>query len=205
VLRRLWTGEPVTWQGRRFRLEAAQLHLGEVRHIPVFLAVRGDRLLRVAGELADGVVLMAKSDLGDALTRVEEGRVGAVRPFTRVYLDRLAYTPEMIEEARALYAYALLDSPERLLRNLGLTDGEIGAIRTAVAEGGPAAATAHVTPEMVSAYQIAGTPEECRTALVELVERHRLDMFMMNVITPGLDDNVRLLAEVRDIITGGPR
>jgi 5,10-methylenetetrahydromethanopterin reductase len=200
IMRRLWSGEPVTWKGERFRLDQAQLHINGVFSIPIFMAVRGPRLLRLAGEMADGVVLMAKSDLGDALATVVEGRGGRTGEFTRVYLDRLAYTPAMLEEAKSLYSFALIDSPDRLLRNLGLDEGEIEAIRQAVADGGPAAANALVTPDMVRAFQIAGTPGECRQALSELVALHDLDLFMMNVISPGLDTNTRLLEDVREIL-----
>ncbi len=200
IMRMLWSGEPVTWEGKRFRLRNAQLYDGPVS-IPIFMAVRGPKLLRTAGEMADGVVLMAKSDLGDALETVAEGRKQSDRPFTRVYLDRLAYTPQMLEEARVLYSYSVMDAPDRMLRNLGLTEAEIVAIREAVATGGPQAAERMITPEMISAFQIAGTPEECRQSLAGLVARHRVDMFMMNVISSGLEDNMRLLAEVRDIVT----
>jgi 5,10-methylenetetrahydromethanopterin reductase len=200
ILRRLWSGEPVTWKGERFRLDRAQLHINGGFSIPIFMAVRGPRLLRVAGQMADGVVLIAKFDLGDALATVVEGRGDRTGEFTRAYLDRLTFTPAMLEEAKSLYSYALLDSPERLLHNLGLDEGEIDALKQAVADGGPAAATALVTPDMVRAYQIAGTPEECRQALSELVALHELDLFMMNIISSGLDTNTRLLEDVREII-----
>jgi 5,10-methylenetetrahydromethanopterin reductase len=200
VMRRLWAGQPVTWAGSRFRLDDAQLHVDGRVDIPIFMAVRGPRLLRVAGEIADGVVLMAKSDLGDALATVEQGRAGRPSGFTRVYLDRLAFTPAMLDEARGLYSYALMDSPDRMLRNLGLSGPEIGAIRRAVADGGPASAAGLVTADMVRAYQIVGTPEECRRALADLVAEHHLDAFMMNIISPGIDDNTRLLEEVRQIV-----
>jgi len=150
--------------------------------------------------MADGVVLIAKFDLGDALATVVEGRGDRTGEFTRAYLDRLTFTPAMLEEAKSLYSYALLDSPERLLHNLGLDEGAIDALKQAVADGGPAAATALVTPDMVRAYQIAGTPEECRQALSELVALHELDLFMMNIISSGLDTNTRLLEDVREII-----
>ena len=202
VLRRLWSGEPITWQGRRFALREARLHVDGPIDIPILMAVRGPRLLRAAGEVADGVVLMAKSDLGDALAEVNAGRAGRAGGFARVYLDRLAYTPEMLDEARHLYSYAGMDAPDRMLRNLGLDDAEIAAIREAAAAGGPAAAADLVTEEMVGAFQIAGTPEQCRTALAELVSRHHLDMFMMNVISPGVERNTRLLKEVRSIVEG---
>ncbi|MDH5521169.1 MAG: LLM class flavin-dependent oxidoreductase, partial [Acidimicrobiia bacterium] len=197
ILRLLWGGEQVSWQGRSFVLDSAQLHV-PAGDIPIFVAARGERLLEAAGRLADGIVLMAKADLADALAVVDEA--AGDRPFTRVYLDRLAFTDSMLEEAKTLYTYAVLDSPDRMLANLGLDDLAIKRLRNAVAAGGPSAAVPLITDDMVAAYQISGPPERCRSELEALMESHHMDMFMMNVISPGFDANVEMLTEVRSIV-----
>ncbi len=206
ALRLLWRGEPVTWQGRRLSLEGAQLTTG-THSIPVWVAARGERMLALAGARADGLVLMVKSDLSDAFGLAEQARQEAhgnkaSPPLTRVYLDRLAYKPEMIEEAKHLYGYAIMDSPPRILRNLGLSDAEIAGLKQAFAEGGPAAVGRLVTDKLVSEYQIAGTPAECGSQLEHLIGAHRLDAFLVNIISPGLDANRDLLTAVVAIATG---
>ena len=197
ILRSLWRGEPVAWEGRRFRLDGAQLSHGP-QSIPIWVAARGERILELAGRTADGLVLMAKADLGDAIAVA--GRAG--RGFTRIYLDRLAFTPEMIEEARGLYGYALLDSPPRVLRNLGIDAATIERMRAAVEQGGVEAMAPLVTDEMVAAYQIAGSREQCRSQLEEMIGRHALDGFFINIIAPGLEANRRLLSDVAKIVRG---
>ncbi len=207
ALRLLWRGEPVTWQGRRLSLEGAQLTTG-THSIPIWVAARGERMLELAGTHADGLMLMVKSDLGDAFgiaeqarqaagTQAGDGRGGA--PLMRAYLDRLAYRPEMIEEAKHLYGYAIMDSPPRILRNLGLDDDEIAGLKHAFAQGGPEAVGQLVTDELVASYQIAGTPAECRDQLEHLIGAHRLDAFFVNIISPGLPANRDLLNEVKAI------
>ena len=202
ALRLLWQGEPVTWQGRRLSLEGAQLTTG-THSIPIWIAARGERMLAVAGTHADGLVLMVKSDLGDAFDLAEQARAstGAL-PLTRVYLDRLAYKPEMIEEAKHLYGYAIMDSPPRILKNLGLDDAEIAGLKQAFTEGGPEAVGQLVTDELVASYQIAGTPAECRSQLEHLIGAHRLDAFFVNIISPGPAANRELLTKVVAIATG---
>ncbi|NIR37285.1 MAG: LLM class flavin-dependent oxidoreductase [Actinobacteria bacterium] len=197
IFRALWTGEPVSFEGTRFRLDGAQLSLG-AHDIPIWVAARGERILDLAGRKADGVVLMVKSDIGQALEVVD----GPGRDVTRVYLDRLAFTAEMLEEAKGLYGYAILDSPPRMLRSLGIDDDAIASMRAAFAEGGPAAVAPLVTDEMVGAYQIVGTVEECRVQLAEMIRNHRLDAFCLNIIAPGLEANRRLMAEVAEIVRG---
>ncbi|GIV70782.1 MAG: hypothetical protein KatS3mg048_3644 [Caldilinea sp.] len=72
ILRALWSGEEVTWQGKRYALQRARLHSQRRHAIPLWLAVRGEKMLELAGQEADGVVLVAKSDVGPALAIVEQ-------------------------------------------------------------------------------------------------------------------------------------
>ena len=201
ALRLLWRGEPVTWQGKRLSLEGAQLTTG-THSIPIWVAARGERMLTLAGACADGLVLMVKSDLGDAFGLAEQARVADGAPLTRVYLDRLAYKPEMIEEAKHLYGYAIMDSPPRVLKNLGLNEAEIAGLKQAFTDGGPEAVGQLVTDELVASYQIAGTRAECRSQLEHLIGVHRLDAFFVNIISPGPDANRELLSQVLAIAAG---
>ena len=91
----------------------------------------------------------------------------------------------MIEEAKHLYGYAIMDSPPRILKNLGLNDAEIASLKQAFAQGGPEAVGQLVTDDLVSEYQIAGTPEQCRRQLQHLIGAHDLDAFFVNIISPG--------------------
>ncbi len=194
ILRRLWSGELVTWQGRHFQLEDARLSTGP-HEIPIWVAARGEQLLDLGGRKADGVVVMAKADVGDVLAMAGSGR----EDFSRLYLDRFAFTPEMIEEAREHYAYAIMDSPPRLLHNLGVDDAAIERMHNALSRGGPTAVGPFVTDEMIAAYQIAGTPDECGRQLRALIGQHRLDGFFINIISAGLEANTNLLRQVASI------
>ncbi len=203
MMRLLWSGEPVSWEGNVFGLNNAQLTAGCRRDIPIWIAARGPRLLELAGEVADGVVLMARGDLGDALEIVGRGERADTDDFARVYLDRLAYTPEMIAEAKTLYSYALMDSPDRLLKNIGLDQAQVDRLTDAIRDGGPSAVTGLVTDEMVAGYQVVGDRDECRRTLVGLVDTHGLDAFIINIISPGLEANQGLLADVVSMTTRG--
>jgi len=203
TLRMLWSGESVTWQGRKLCLQDAQLTMG-AHAIPIWIAARGEKMLGLAGTEADGLVLMVKSDLEDAISIAEDARVSktaheGAAPMTRVYLDRLAYRPEMIEEAKHLYGYAIMDSPPRILKNLGLNEDEIAQLKQAFAQGGPEAVGQLVTDELIAEYQIAGTPDQCRDQLRHMISAHQLDAFFVNIISPGLTANSKMLTEVAAI------
>jgi 5,10-methylenetetrahydromethanopterin reductase len=199
ILHRLWSGDNVSYDGQRYRLASAQTTLGPQK-IPIWLSVRGPKLLELSGRQAEGVVLMAKSDLGPAIKIMEQGRAESGNRPKRIYLDRIAYTPEILAEAGKLYTYAVMDSPARMLRGMGLTDVQIENIQTAVRSGGPAAAAEFITPEMIKNYQIAGTPEECSATLQALIIEHQLDIFLLNIISSGLEANTRLMQKVAEIV-----
>jgi 5,10-methylenetetrahydromethanopterin reductase len=200
VLRRLWTGEPVTWAGDHVRLDGAQLGMGR-QEIPLWIAARGPRLLRLAGRAADGVILEVKADLPAALALVEAGAADSGRRPDRVYLDRLAYRPEQhAGHVSEVFVHVLIDSPTRQLRALGLGDDEIDAFRTAYRTDGPAAAATHITPELVRRHQIVGSPAECADTIRDLVTRLDLDVFMFYVKSPGLEDNVQMMRDIHAIV-----
>lgn len=197
MLRLLWSGEPVSWQGKSHKLVGAQLSSGP-QEIDIWVAARGDRMLALAGECGDGVVVMAKTDLAAALEKASAGGSGM-----RMYQDRLAYTPEMIAEAKELYAYALMDAPQRMLDNLGISNEVVDQVKLAMAQGGPPAVAALVTNEMVAAFQIVGDRDQCRSDLHGLVIKHDIDVFMINVTTTGLEANRRLLEDVASFTKEG--
>jgi hypothetical protein len=49
---------------------------------------------------------------------------------------------------------------------------------------------------MVAAFQIAGSPDQCREDLASLISTHDFDVFVINVISPGIDTNRQLLEDV---------
>jgi Coenzyme F420-dependent N5,N10-methylene tetrahydromethanopterin reductase and related flavin-dependent oxidoreductases len=61
VMRALWRGEPVDFNGEFYRLSQAELRIKPVREngIPIYVAATAPRALRVAGECGDGWVTNA--------------------------------------------------------------------------------------------------------------------------------------------------
>jgi alkanesulfonate monooxygenase SsuD/methylene tetrahydromethanopterin reductase-like flavin-dependent oxidoreductase (luciferase family) len=58
AVRALLSGEPVEYQGRTLLVREAQLGVAPTPpRVPIFLGAAGPRMLRLAGEIADGVVL----------------------------------------------------------------------------------------------------------------------------------------------------
>jgi 5,10-methylenetetrahydromethanopterin reductase len=82
VSRQLIAGESVTFQNDRFTLRDARVRHDGGRGMPVYVACSGPRMLALAGELADGVIMLcgATPDTIElALSNVREGAAAATR------------------------------------------------------------------------------------------------------------------------------
>jgi 5,10-methylenetetrahydromethanopterin reductase len=201
VLRALWSGETVDWDGEKHCLRGAQL--GSGRHdIPIWITSRGPLLLTLAGRSADGVLLTVKPDLASALSIVDEAssEAGDRHP-ERIYLGRIAYTPEMVDEQRRTIGYVLMDSPERVLRSLGFDDAARQAVAQAALDQDPVGLTGLITGDLLHEYQINGTPEECSMGVASLVEEHGLDTVLVDVLSHDLDENLELLHATYKILS----
>lgn len=86
VLKPLLRGEAVSFQGEFFRVQA-QLQVPGVSDVPVLVAALGPRMLRVAGELADGTVTWmtgVKTLAGHTVPTIRAAAQAAGRPEPRV-------------------------------------------------------------------------------------------------------------------------
>ncbi|MDP9166515.1 MAG: LLM class flavin-dependent oxidoreductase [Actinomycetota bacterium] len=86
ALRALLSGAEVTVDGRYVRLSDVRLEFAPARPLPVLIGGTGPKTLRLAGELADGVLVdssYSTETVGDALRHVADGRSAAAeaRPF----------------------------------------------------------------------------------------------------------------------------
>ena len=202
VLKRLWSGDEVSWRGQTCSLDRARLGMGP-QSIPIWIAGRGPRLLELAGQQADGVILTVKPDLGAALSLVEEAAAMAGRPEpSRFYLGRICYTPELLEGQRRTLSFVLMDSPPRVLQSLGLTSDEIAVIEHAAGANHPELVDDLVTDALLQRYQVAGTAEECRAEVEELAREHSLSGVLIDALSEDLDENLAVLADSLPLIHG---
>ena len=202
VLKGLWSGREVSWRGETCSLDRAQLGMGP-QSIAIWIASRGPRLLKLAGEQADGVVLTVKPDLGAALSLVKAAAAAAGRPEpSRYYLGRICYTPELLEGQRRTLSFVLMDSPRRVLESLGLAPDEIAVVEHAAASNQPGLVDGLVTGDLLRRYQVSGTAEECRVEVERLSRSHGLSGVLIDALSSDLGENLAVLADSLPIIAG---
>jgi alkanesulfonate monooxygenase SsuD/methylene tetrahydromethanopterin reductase-like flavin-dependent oxidoreductase (luciferase family) len=113
ALRALLAGKAVDYARGPVRLEAARLAGGDGPRVPIYLAAIGPRMLRLAGELADGVVLAYCTPESIAWSReqIADGarRAGREPSAIRVTESIPVVVDRDVERARRTLAHSMLD------------------------------------------------------------------------------------------------
>jgi len=164
------TGESVTFKGdfyecSRFRLG---VRLGEKRP-NVVVGALNPAMLRMAGEVADGVLLnyLPASHVPWSVERIREG--GDAKVYAYVHVG-VCEREDGIEAARRdLWSYAVVDSYARNFERAGFGD-ELAAIRERHAAGDREGAIAAVSDEFVDAIDIMGDEKHVRAAVQAYVD-----------------------------------
>ena len=181
--RALWSGQVVDHDGVTGGFRRARLGYGRP-DIPIWLAGRGPRVTRLAGELADGFIMsfVHKELIGEHAAAIHGTADEHGRPRPRLcYMTILATTDRAREGARAALTFRLVDSPDHVKARIGLDARTEASIRQALSAGGPAAAARFVSDDWVDSFVIGGTVGECRAELAALVAANGIDEFQVSV------------------------
>jgi 5,10-methylenetetrahydromethanopterin reductase len=103
AIRALWSGDEVTVEDAAFSLRDAHLRFDARADIPVYISGSGPKTLELAGEVADGVILLVglfPEALAWALEHVDRGASKAGRP--RPHIAVFAYGAIDEDETKAL-------------------------------------------------------------------------------------------------------
>jgi 5,10-methylenetetrahydromethanopterin reductase len=178
LVRRLLGGETVNHDGH-FRLVQAHLHYRQRDHLPIYIACSGPRMLRLAGELADGVIVQCGVFPGAvewALQHLGEGAARAGRSLADLEVWVMACGAISDDQewahnnSRTMAAWFAQTAPHTC-QVAGLDRALVERIQE-VYSGGEfhhaQAAAALVPPEMVELFTIGGTPAQARARLEQL-------------------------------------
>ena len=169
VARLLLSGEPVNFAGHRYRIKG-RLAMGSHR-LPLWLAGSGPRMLELAGEKADGVVVSAGASpafIAWCLQRVRRGeeRAGrAVKKAALVICSVDADAHRAHDAVRRRLAYVLRGAHHA--RNLQLAGTRLDqvALAEAFAQENWPRVDALISDDVVVGHGASGTPAEARARL----------------------------------------
>ena len=163
LLRECLSGESVTfegdfWQVKRFRLA---VRLGE-RRPKIVMAALNSQMLKLAGEVADGVLLnyLPSTHVADSVAQVRRG--GDAKIFAYVHAAVAELNERTATSARKdLFNYAMADGYARMFRSAGFAE-EVDELRARQAERDRDGALAAISERMIQAIDFIGSADEAR-------------------------------------------
>jgi len=169
MFRKLTNGEKVAFQGEVFKAAGAKFNFKTANRIPVYVGAQGPKMLEMAGKIGDGVLINAShpSDIQFAVQMANEGMKQAGKSPADV--DITAYTSFSVNEdpkkavkaATPVVAFIVAGSPAAVLEKHKIDIAKADELRGALKVGDFPKALAAVTPEMLDAFSICGTPDTC--------------------------------------------
>ena len=205
VSQAIWRGERVDHDGT-FQATDAGLNY-EAGEVPVYVGAQGPHMIRMAAKHADGVLVNAShpDDFVWADERVAEGIAG--RPDDRGPFDFAAFASVSIdadadearEAARPPVAFIAAGAAPPVLDRHGIDADLAGRIGDAISAGEFSQAFGMVTPAMIDAFCVAGTPDTAADR-IEAILRYADGFVAGSPLGPNRADSIELLGGVlRDL------
>jgi len=203
---KLWAGERVDHEGTFDASEAGlNYEPPQGASIPVHVGGEGPHMCRMAAKHADGLLYNGSHprDLAWARDQVDDGL--ADRPDHRGEFDLIAYAAVSVAEeeaaareaARPPVAFIAGGAAPPVLDRHGIDAAAAAAIGEHVSAGEFSAAFERVTPAMIDAFCMAGTPETVRERAESLAE-HADGLVVGSPLGPDLEAAIDLAAEAVD-------
>ena len=222
VIRELLVGRVVNYQGKIYRLPSkiAKLEFPPEGTVPILIGTRSPKIAKLAGEIADIIVIGARYVSEQQLTNyirwISEGAARAKRDIDDIEVaPRLticaSHDGDLAKQSVKLYAahyLALLRPPD-----LPIDDRKLRIIVDAVkrARGWyfspnieyPKEIDKLVDEETVNKFAVAGTPEECIAKIKNITARFRFKSLSLNIaavkrqrIYDGMAETMSCLEEI---------
>jgi 5,10-methylenetetrahydromethanopterin reductase len=176
ALRALWAGAPVSHEGEFHKLRGAKMAFDRGRQYPVYVASTGPQMLKLAGEISDGVLLSAGLTLASTRRCLEFADAGAkAKNRDPASFRKCSFINFNVSQDGATARAALLRKLAFLFRSRGHADN-IKSSNLDIDHLGIIAAHARhdfdeavklLPIEAANVFAVAGTPTECRARLEE--------------------------------------
>ena len=156
VVRACLSGESVDFDGEFHRVRKFRLGVRLGEHKPkIVIAALGPRMLRLVGEIADGVLLnyLPASHVAASVAHVHAG--GDATVFAYVHAGVTNRTDSLLAARRDLFSYATVDSYARMFGDAGFGD-EVAELRERFAAGDRDGAVEAISDRMVDAIDFVG-------------------------------------------------
>ena len=190
ALRQMLSGQKISYEGKTLSVSKFRLGSPAVGEVPIYLGALNQKMLRLAGELCDGVVLnmVPENALKQVLTEVRAGAEAAGRDPAAIEVVSRLHVVMMDDEAAArglvrnvFGAYAATPGYNRFFRWIGFEE-EGKRITECYANKDRAGVAAAVTDDLCDAMAIVGNADQVR-ARVRAYAEQGIDVCVINPIS----------------------
>jgi probable F420-dependent oxidoreductase len=212
VMGELLAGGEVHHDGRFYQLSGSQLSVRMPDHRPeLVLAALNPGMLRLAGELGDGVLLnyLPANHVADCVARVRDGEADSGRPagscriYAYVHIGVAERNEDTVERARRdIFSYAVTDGYGNMMRRAGFDD-EITELRDAHGRRDRKGAVAAISDRLVDAIDFVGSAEDARAYLATYIDAGVEEAVIMPL--PWGPDRVQVIDDTITAVADLPR
>jgi len=203
ALRSYFAGDKVSLDGKMVQVSGAKLAFA-TGNVPIYLGAQGPKMLELAGEVADGVLINAShpKDFEVAIKQITVGAKKAGRDMKEI--DVAAYTCFSIDKdaekaksaAQIVVAFIVAGSPDAVLNRHGIDVSAKNDLGAAIAKGDFGALMGGmVTSDMMDSFSIYGTPTDCTTKINELLDIGVTQIVAGSPIGPNKEKAIKLIGK----------
>ena len=163
TLRGIWKDRnPVTSKELRLKNYKTSFAPADIR---IFMGARGPKLLSLAAEIADGLILSGpKEYVSESIKHVQERRAAAGLAETDfsfvLWVPTIMLSDDRdLELAKRVVAIVASDTPNKVLATVDVSLDEINTIRSILRRGGTKEAARNVSEELIDKFCISGDAE----------------------------------------------
>ena len=178
ILRQYLNGEAVNFRGKMFQVNGAKMGFAPSKPIEMYITAVRPRMLRLGGEIGEGVLLSGGCSPGYIARCVAEIRAGAEKSGKSLnQVDVAGFVTAAVSEDRKeaveanklflAYIFRNVHHAENIRLGGGTVDQE--GLAATVAKRDWEAAKKYISDEVVHAHSVAGTPADCRKQLEAFV------------------------------------
>ena len=170
LLRECFSGESVTFEGDYFSTKRFRLGLRLEEEKPkIIMAALNPQMLKLAGEIADGVLLnyLPASHVNYSVNKVREG--GNAKIFAYVHASVSEFDRAQASARKDLFNYAMADGYAKMFKEAGFGD-EVAELREKQKRKDREGALAAISERMIQAIDFIGTKSEVRNFINSYIE-----------------------------------
>lgn len=198
--RKILDGENVNFQGQFFNTKNAKLQFDPQTRTPILMAGRGNKMLELAGSLADFILLsgIAKFDLKRSHDMIKKGSQKLSKNPKIFYDVNVVFNDQLKQDIRSDYTFMIIDSPNHIKNHLGLTEEYINTIKEIMLSDGLQAASEYITDELLSEFIILGNEKFCAEEIARIMMENNFDVFTVPI--PPVENPIEYVEITSEII-----